>query len=145
MERQYLIMGTLRIIDKSYFNEEYIKVYDSLVFSFTNSEVKEIIKSNSLSKVIKKQILELRMKSNRRSDVRVGYYNKDTYAIYDIHWGNFQSRTISLFKIINLCKLNNFKNLAIFIYDQLVLDISYDVFDFLTKEYNLNIDLIKAV
>ena len=138
-------MGTLRIIDKSYFNEEFIKVYDSLVFSFDNEEIYDVIKNNSLSKVIKKQILELRMKSKRRSDVRVGYYNKDTYAIYDIHWGNFQSRTISLFKIINLCKLNNFNNLAIFIYDQLVLDTSYNVFDFLAKEYNLNIDLIKIV
>ena len=138
-------MGTLRIIDKSYFNEEFIKVYDSLVFSFDNEEVKDIIKSDSLSKVIKKQILELRMKSKRKSDVRVGYYNKDTYAIYDIHWGNIQSRIISLFKIINLCKLNNFNNLAIFIYNQLVLDTSYNVFDFLAKEYNLNIDLIKVV
>ena len=138
-------MGTLRIIDKSYFNEEFIKVYDSLVFSFDNEEIYDVIKNNSLSKVIKKQILELRMKSKRRSDVRVGYYNKDTYAIYDIHWGNFQSRTISLFKIINLCKLNNFNNLAIFIYDQLVLDTSYNVFDFLAKEYNLNIDSIKIV
>lgn len=65
-------MGTLRIIDKSYFNEEFIKVYDTLVFSFDNEEVKDIIKSDSLSKVIKKQILELRMKSKRRSDVSVG-------------------------------------------------------------------------
>ena len=145
MERQYSIMGTLRIIDKSYFNEEFIKVYDSLVFSFDYKEVKDIIKNDSLSKVIRKQIIELRMNSKKRSEVSVGYYNKDIYAIYDIHWGNFQSRTISLFKIINLCKLNNFSNLAVFIYDQLELDISYNVFDFLTKEFNLNIDLVKIV
>ena len=145
MERQYSIMGTLRIIDKSYFNEEFIKVYDSLVFSFDYKEVKDIIKNDSLSKVIRKQIIELRMNSKKRSEVSVGYYNKDIYAIYDIHWGNFQSRTISLFKIINLLKLNNFSNLAVFIYDQLELDISYNVFDFLTKEFNLNIDLVKIV
>ena len=136
-------MAILRILDKNIFNDELLKGYDAIAFSFNKRVANYIYENDILSNIIPKHIIDLKFSKLIPGQVIVSYYKKEARAICNLHnsVSDIFDKIINYMKVIDICKKNDFKKLL------LIIESSNNpafikIIDYLSKQYNIDIDLI---
>ena len=140
--RKFRIIGNnqvSRVLDREFFSG-----YDSIVLSLCprdRSELNKDYNQSELYSVLRKEIIDLNMVNY---GVRLRNYDKDLYIIYDYHRDVPYGLTglLNLLKSISICRTNNFKRILIIVYKASYARILYDIYDFLAKDNNIDIDII---
>jgi len=136
-------MAILRVLDKNIFNDELLKGYDAIAFSFNKRFANYIYENNILSNIIPKHIFDVKFSKLIPGQVIVSYYKKETRAICNLHnsVSDIFDKIINYMKVIDICKKNDFKKLLLII-ESSNNSAFIKIIDYLSKQYNIDIDLI---